>query len=306
MLSWAMADVHQFITLYGIEEARRQAVTKRERQSVETAYQVLTDDAARLGFTYSGFALTALPHRTTDALVWRREGHNLTLIVESGLDQRAKPIGLPYGSYARYILLFLQTEAIKTNSREIELGSSMRCWLNSMGVSIGGVTYKAVAEQAKRISTCRLTFFGSGVSRDIRRNGSFVKDAITMSGLIDDDQPTLWQDRVVLEEEFYRALREHPVPVSEAALRAIGPRSMVLDLYVFLAYRLHSLQDNAHVGWPSIYAQFGFGFASSRRFKQSFLECIQLALAAYPDARVTITDTGLTLHPSRPPIAKLG
>lgn len=300
-----MADVHQIITIQGIEEARRQAVTKRERQSVETAYQVLTDDAARMGFTYSGFALTALPHRATNAREWIREGHNLTLIVESGLDHKARPIGLPYGSYARYILLFLQTEAIKTKSREIELGSSMRNWLNNMGVSVGGVTYKAVAEQAKRISTCRLTFFGSGISKEIRRNGSFVRDAITMAGVIDEDQQPLWQDRVVLEEEFYRALRDHPVPVSEAALRAIGPRSMVLDLYVFLAYRLHSLKQNAHVGWPSIYAQFGFGFASPRRFKQSFLECIEHALAAYPDARVTITDTGLTLHPSRPPVAKL-
>jgi hypothetical protein len=27
------------------------------------------------------------------------------------------------------------------------------------------------------------------------------------------DQPALWQDRVLLDEDFYRALSEHPVPV---------------------------------------------------------------------------------------------
>ena len=37
------------------------------------------------------------------------------------------------------------------------------------------------------------------------------------------EQPALWQDRVVLDEDFYRALSEHPVPVSETALRAIAP-----------------------------------------------------------------------------------
>ena len=50
------------------------------------------------------------------------------------------------------------------------------------------------------------------------------------------DQPTLWQDRVLLDEDFSRALGEHPVPLSEAALRAIGPRSLVIDIYIWLAY----------------------------------------------------------------------
>ena len=56
-----MADVHQLILQHGVEEARRQALTKHERQVVEAAYQVLSDDAERMGFTYSGFALTSLP-----------------------------------------------------------------------------------------------------------------------------------------------------------------------------------------------------------------------------------------------------
>ena len=58
-----MAEVHQLIIQHGIEEVRRQAVTKRERQVVEAAYQVLSEDTERIGFTYSGFALTSLPHK---------------------------------------------------------------------------------------------------------------------------------------------------------------------------------------------------------------------------------------------------
>lgn len=42
-----------------------------------------------------------------------------------------------HGSYARFILLFVQSEAIKTGSREIELGRSMRVWLGNMDLSIG-------------------------------------------------------------------------------------------------------------------------------------------------------------------------
>src|SRR4051812_27194124 len=152
-----MAEVHHLILMHGIEEVRRQAVTKHERMVIEAAYQVLSDDAERMGFTYSGFALTSLPHKPQKAGTWRREGHNLTLVIQAGVDRNEQSLGLPYGSYARFILLFLQSEAIRTGSPEVELGRSMRVWLGAkMGLSIGGMTYKNVAEQARRISGCTL------------------------------------------------------------------------------------------------------------------------------------------------------
>ena len=58
-----MAEVHQLIIRHGIDEARRQAATKHERALVEAAYQVLSEDAEKMGFTYSGFALTSMPHK---------------------------------------------------------------------------------------------------------------------------------------------------------------------------------------------------------------------------------------------------
>src|SRR5271156_1006663 len=299
-----MAEVHQLIIKHGIEEARRQAVTKHERMVIEAAYQVLSDDAERMGFTYSGFALTSLPHKPQDSSTWRREGHNLTLVLQAGVDRNEKSLGLPYGSYARFILLFLQSEAIRTKSREIELGKSMRVWLGTkMGLSIGGMTYKNVSEQAKRISGCSLTFFADRDGAQIKSRGGFVKTEITMTNVIG-DQPALWQDRVLLDEDFYRALSEHPVPVSETALRAIGPRSMVIDIYIWLAYRLHALKKDIEVGWPALHAQFGAGFSRLRRFRAHFIECLGLAVAAYPDARVEISERGVILRPSRPAIAR--
>src|SRR3954464_7205668 len=105
-----MAEIHQLIIDQGIEEVRRQAVSKHERMVVEAAYQVLSDDAKKIGFTYSGFALTSLPHKPQEGPTWRREGHNLTLVLQAGIDRNEKSLGLPYGSYARFILLFLQSE----------------------------------------------------------------------------------------------------------------------------------------------------------------------------------------------------
>ena len=298
-----MAEVHQLILQHGIEEARRQAITKHERLVIEAAYQVLSDDAEKMGFTYSGFALTSLPHKPQSELVWKRDGHNLTMLMETGRDRAGNPLGLPYGSYARFILLFLQSEAIRTGSREIELGRSMRVWLGSMGLSIGGKTYKKVNEQARRISGCSLTFFADRSGAQIKSRGGFVKTEITMASAID-DQPSLWQDRVLLDEDFYRALREHPVPVSESALRAIGPRSLVIDIYIWLAYRLHALRKDVEVGWPSLHAQFGAEVGRIRGFRKYFIDCLAFATAAYPEARVELGERGVILRPSRPAIAK--
>jgi hypothetical protein len=301
-----MAQIHRLIIDYGIEETRRQAISKHDRLVIETAHRMLSDDAEKMGFTYSGFALTSLPHKPQTELVWRRDGHNITMLIESGRDRTGKPLGLPYGSYARFILLFLQSEAIRTQSREIELGRSMRVWLGNMGLSIGGTTYKLVTAQARRISGCTLTFFADRAGAQIKSRGGFVKTEITMSSRIDDEQQAqLWQDRVLLDEDFYHALREHPVPVSESALRAIGPRSMVIDVYIWLAYRLHSLTRDIDVSWPALYAQFGAGFSRIRRFRAHFVDCLALALAAYPEARISVSDQYVTLHPSRPAIAKL-
>jgi hypothetical protein len=300
-----MAEVHQLIIRHGIEEARRQALTKHERKVIETAYQVLSDDAERIGFTYSGFALTSLPHKPQTASTWRREGHNLTLVLQAGVDRLEKSIGLPYGSYARFILLFLQSEAIRCRSREIELGRSMRIWLGHMGLSIGGETYRRVNEQSRRISACTLMFYTDRKGAELMRRGGFVDGAITMTDALS-DQSGRWQERILLNEDFYRALREHPVPVSESALRAIGPRSLVIDIYIWLAYRLHALRKDVEIGWPALYAQFGGGVGRIRGFRKYFIECLAVATAAYPEAHVDLSERGVMLRPSRPAIAKIG
>jgi hypothetical protein len=41
-----------------------------------------------------------------------------------------------------------------------------------------------------------------------------------------------------------------------------------------------------------------------RDFRKYFIECLMLATAAYPDARIDMSDRGVILRPSRPAIAK--
>ena len=55
---------------------------------------------------------------------------------------------------------------------------------------------------------------------------------------------------------------------------------------------------------PRSMASSAPGFKSIKRFKQHFADCVALAVAAYPEARVSISSRGMILQPSRPAIAK--
>jgi hypothetical protein len=141
-----MGQVHQLILCHGIEAARAQAADKAERQAVEAAFGILSDEKGRIGVTHAGFAMAALPHKNTLETIWKKDAGTVRLLVESGHDADGHPIGIPYGSIARMILLYLQTQAVRTRSREVELGSSMNAWLTAMGIQAGGKTYQIVRE----------------------------------------------------------------------------------------------------------------------------------------------------------------
>ncbi|CAO3440027.1 Plasmid encoded RepA protein [Azospirillum argentinense] len=199
------------------------------------------------------------------------------------------------------ILLYLQTRALQTDSREVELGRSMHEWLDRMGLSVGGQTYRDIREQASRIAACNLTF----AWEDANSLG-FEKDSIVKGGIhfstADSQQGTLWEDRVLLSEAFFRELKAHPVPIWEPALRHIQNNSSSIDIYIWLAYRLHVLSRPTTITWPAVFEQFGAGYSRLRDFRKRFVEALQLALAVYPDARVDVEEHGLLLHPSPPPI----
>lgn len=213
-------------------------------------------------------------------------------------------VGVPYGSVARLILLFLQTEALRTNSREVELGRSLRHWLTRIGASIGGTNARAVRDQAERISRCRLTFHIQGSGRVGLVNQSIVDRAL----FIEDDhtgtQGRLSLETAKLSEGFFEQLKKHPVPLEEAAIKAISNNPAALDAYLWLAYRLHVLSGDKLITWKALKSQFGTGYKELYHFKPRFTQALALATAVYPAAKIQIVEQGVILKPSKPPVAQ--
>lgn len=299
-----MADVHHLLLQHGLDETRRlQNIDKNSRACVDAAHEVLCDEQQAIGIAHAGFAMAALPHKKPKSPVWERDGGPVKLLIESGLDANKEPVGIPYGSVARLILLYLQTQTVRNKSRQIELGASMNAWLSAMNLSIGGKTYNLVREQSRRISRCRLTFFRSDAGNQYVSNGAFVRDAIFPLDPSNSDQQSLWLEVVTLDESFYNSLIQHPLPLREVAIRQISGRSMAIDLYIWLAYRLHVLPAPVKVTWAALKSQFGPDYKELRFFRRDIIPSLNLALSVYPEAIVTIDDRqGLTLFPSPAPV----
>lgn len=299
-----MGTVHKLLETHGKQVALQSDV---DRRVVEAAHDYMSDEEGGVGFLYSGFAQAALPHKKlADDAVWQIQTERVMLLVEPGRravrDGTPVPVGVPYGSKARLIMLYLMGRALETNCREVELGRSMRDWLEKMGIPQGGKSIADVREQAERISRCRLSFQVQQGGRTGLVNQNIVDSALFLDA-DDPAQGSLFLEHAKLSESFFEQLRRHPVPVEEAAIRSINGHSMALDLYCWLAYRLHVLPGTRAVSWKALKSQFGTGFSRMDHFRPTFKDNLSLAMAVYPDAAVDVTEKGLMLQPSRPPVA---
>lgn len=302
-----MGTIYDLVQHFGREEARR----------LHPAQSSLIDMAARLAaeqehegdlqFSYSGFCLTALPHKEFKEQYWEKGGGVVKLIVEGGMlpiQGKKQQFGIPYGSRARLILLYLQTRALQTNSPEVEIGSSMKAWLDRMNVPVGGNSYRAIKEQALRLSACRMTFSWSVDGADQFEKTSIISKGILFSdNKINDKQQTLWRDTVRLSSEFFDQLKLHPVPIWEPAIRELSNNSIALDIYTWLAYRLRSLKKPTPISWKQLQAQFGPNYTHIPSFRRDFRTAMAYAMTAYPEAKASDEGlSGIILYPSPPPV----
>ncbi len=132
-----------------------------------------------------------------------------------------------------------------------------------------------------------------------------------------------------LSHDYFQSLTNHAVPLDEAHIAALSHSALALDIYTWLAQRLHRIPAGkpARVSWPALHGQFGQGYDPERidNFRRVFRVALKEVLTAYKAARVDDDDPkpprlysqggravwrekpakGLTLHNSPPPVRKL-
>lgn len=281
------------------------------RQIADTAAAAIMrefEGGAERGYSYSAWCLAGLPHREhPKGSNWLIETDFARLLVRPGVrlrdDNSQESIGVPHGSFARLLLVDLQSEALEKGSREIVMGRSASKLVARIGVGRGGPTNGKVADQLERLATCSVDFAFGTDKKGVVVNQRLVE---AFEYVAEPDPRTRGTmrliERLILSEAFYAELRRHPVLVDRAALRDLASSPLAIDVYLWLAYRLHMLEKETPIGWERLWRQFGSRVGALKNFKTQFEPPLHLALSAYSAAKVRVNERGLLLEPSPPPV----
>lgn len=260
--------------------------------------------AGALGFVARALAQATLPHRKAEGAHFERRNGNFTLTL------LAPPrVGLPYGSVPRLLLAWLSTEAVKTRSRELELGDSMSAFMRELDLVPTGGRWGSIGrlkDQTRRLFSSTISAVYEGDDRTAILTQPIADKATLWWDPKAPDQAALWRSTVTLSAAFYQELIEHPVPVDLRAIKALKRSPLALDIYVWATYRASYARKASTIPWAALAMQFGSDYGRLRAFKAAFLAELAKVAVIYPALRFESTEEGLVVSPSPPHITRKG
>jgi hypothetical protein len=272
------------------------------------------DEKQPVTFQHSILCQTSLPYRDPGPEVrrWERQQGSAVLRVEAGSAMHPETgefvdLALPFGPKPRMVLAHLNTEALRSNSPEIEIEESLTAFVKRLKLDPKGRNMRTIKDQLARLSAATVRF---GMVRD---GGAVTVNSQIVSKFDlwfpkDHRQRVLWPSTVRLSLDYFESLKAHAVPLDERAIAALSHSALALDLYAWLAQRLHRIQKphRQFIPWPAVQEQFGSGYKSLTKFRQVFMEALRQVVAVYPAAKIDVNGQGLFLYTSPPPVVKNG
>jgi hypothetical protein len=199
----------------------------------------------------------------------------------------------------------MSSEAVRTKSRTIDVGNSVRSFIDRLGLSYNSRTLKLFKQQIQWLAAMHMTI---AFPREGRVATAKFDPIQKFDGWLslDPSQKSLWTDTIELTEAFYETLVEHAVPLDPRAINAVQGSALALDVYTWLAHRLCRVKEasGTPLYWHSLKEQFGQEYGDKRDFKREFRKALGKAISVYPEAKIEAVRGGIKLLPSPPPIPK--
>lgn len=289
------------------------SLTPIEERAVKSAMNMALNPAQIKDamFHHTVLCQAYLPYRDPgiDVTIWsQKQGHvNLAIQATQILNPITgdyEKVGLPYGAKARLILAYINSEAVKKQNKIIDVENSMSAFIRKMGLATTGRTIRDVKEQLRRITSSIISMAYSQQGRGIQVNLSIVK-AFDLWFPKNINQRVMWTSTIMLTDDYFNSLIEHCIPLDERALMALSHNALALDIYTWLAQRLHRIEQGKpqFVGWQNLKEQFGSNYGEIRKFKQVFRSTLKQVLLQYPQANLSEDmNRGFLLSHSQPPI----
>lgn len=269
----------------------------RRLSAAERIWHETPEIRGEVGYLARVFVVTNLPHADPgNAAVWSRSNGDACLTIQQGYETvggQLVGVGYPAGSTARWLLLFILTEAVRQQSPCVSLGASLTAFLRLLGLPSDGRRIKAVREQLHRLlaSSIRFSFRDSHLIAG--RNLSLASDFL------------LWRQETdarvlgfaILNDALFRDLIAHPVPLDLGAVRALRDAPLAIDLFVWLSFRLRSLHHPLSLSWLALQTQFGSDYAETKEFARHVRKELRRVHAVWPSLRTQFYRGGVTFFP---------
>lgn len=291
---------------------RALALSKQEGKLLEVATDIATTPPSGedMAFTHAVLCQVGLPRAKVEGREFMRQSGQAWVNVQAGwLDEGKGPVQqpIPYGVMPRLALAWVSTFAVRHGTREIPIGDSAADFLRLMlgaDTASQGARYTTLRKQMHALAACRLQLGFRGRTF----NGQPVEQFDAWVSNRDSQQKPLWPGVMTLSEHYFNELRDSAVPLDNRALHALKGSALALDVYAWLAHRLHRVEGKGVVlHWKSLREQFAQEYKGKdpdKDFKKEFLPVLRKVQAVYPSANVKQVTGGLLLLGSPPPIPK--
>lgn len=291
-----------------LPEAQPLPLSKSEARLIEASTAISLDEpnGDDLLFNHSILCQIGLPRSRVEGREFQRNCGAAWLHLQAGLlDEGNGPVlqPLPYGATPRLALAWISTLALRERSPEIDIGRSPTEFLRRIGMDGQGHRYRTLRCQLHALAACRLQMGFRGRTFNSLTVEQF--DAWLPRGR---GGASSWPGVLVLTPGFHRELLDHGVPLDRRALNELKGSALGIDIYTWLAYRLHRIEGPAvSLPWSALRQQFAHEYTGTHAdddFRKSFLHALSKVQAVYPRAKVERCRGGLLLHGSPPPVAK--
>jgi len=290
------------------------SLSRIKKRLVEAAAQIGQDEPEELTFNHSCLCQCGLPatRPKPEVLLWEVRQGRAKLSVAAGrvIDPRTREfiqLALPYGPKSRLLLMHLNSEAIRRQSPVIPVEDSMTAFFRRL---MGRTQDGRQANMLKiQLSALAAAHFRIGVVYDDERAVQMNSQLVAAFDLWFPSEPgqrVLWPSTLRLSLDYFDSLTKYAVPLDERAIAALAHSAIALDMYCWLAQRLHRIPEGRpqFVPWAALHEQFGQGYTRVRKFREFFFGLLHQVYAAYPDARFEANGRGMMLWQSPPPVRK--
>lgn len=318
------------------KERAAKGPTAVQQRLIDAAAAQMDGDEQALLYQHTVLCQTCLPYRDPGAEVrrWERSNGTVALEVEAGRAMHPEKgkfvdVGLPFGPKSRLVLMHINQRAIVTGSPIIEVSDSLTSFVSRiLGLADHGRNIRVVKEQLARLaaSSIRLGIVRDGHALTVNTQ---IVTAFDIWFPKDDSQRVLWPSTIQLAHEYHQSLLQHAVPLDDLHIAALSHSGLALDIYAWLAQRLHRIPVGkpARISWIALHNQFGQGYNPERinNFRAAFRVAMKEVLTVYRTARIEDAPArrpavyveagkrvwreppapGLLLHHSPPPVRKL-